>query len=199
MMQHTEDPLTLKKVASELEKLRLHDSMTRNDIYSDGSPFPRSCCNLLRSIPGNSQCVDCGNRNPDWASVTYGVLLCTNCSGRHRSYGVATSRVRSISMDCWSHSQVLAMLEGGNEQLQNFYCRHDMGEKSSKVFDHRYQTKAARFYRRNMESHVAEIGQIGQWMGRAASRKVATTTNRARPIKHARPVATATRHSATVQ
>jgi len=92
-------------------------------------------------------------------------------------------------MDCWSHSQVLAMLEGGNEQLQNFYCRHDMGEKS-KVFDHRYQTKAARFYRKNMGNHVAKIGQIGQWMGRAASRKVETV--RTKPMKPVgRPVSIA--------
>jgi len=76
-------------------------------------------------------------------------------------------------MDCWSHSQVLAMLEGGNEQLQNFFTRHDMGKKS-KVFDQRYKTKAARFYRNNMERHVAKVEKIGQWMGRAASRKVGT-------------------------
>jgi len=63
------------------------------------------------------------------------------------------------------------MLEGGNEQLQKFYTRHDMGEKS-KVFDQRYQTKAARFYRKNMERHVAEIEKNGEWRGRAASRNV---------------------------
>mmetsp|Transcript_7545 Transcript_7545/g.16278 ORF Transcript_7545/g.16278 Transcript_7545/m.16278 type:complete len:202 (+) Transcript_7545:147-752(+) len=188
----TEDPTTLLNVAKELEELRLHDIITRNDINSDGAPFPRSCRKLLRSIPGNSTCVDCGNRNPDWASVTYGVLLCTVCSGRHRSYGVATSRVRSISMDSWSHSQVLTMLEGGNEQLQKFYNRHDMGEKS-KLFAQRYYTKAARFYRKNMDSHVSMIGQIGQWMGRAASREVAS--RRAIPVKyHAQPVPVATEH-----
>ncbi|OEU19566.1 Arf GTPase activating protein, partial [Fragilariopsis cylindrus CCMP1102] len=71
--------------------------------------------------PGNLRCIDCGNCHPDWASVSYGILLCVRCSGRHRSYGVATSRVRSISMDNWSYSQVLSMLEGGNEQLHNFY------------------------------------------------------------------------------
>jgi len=168
----TEDPSMLRKVANELEELRFHDSITRNDIHSDGAPFPRSCRKILQSIPGNSQCIDCGNRNPDWASVSYGVLLCTACSGRHRSYGVSVSRVRSITMDCWSHSQVLAMLEGGNEQLQKFYTRHNMGEKS-KIFDQRYQTKAAHFYRKNMERHIAMIEQIGQWMGRAASRIVA--------------------------
>lgn len=172
-MQCTENPATLRKVSRELEELRHQDSISRCGTHSDGMPFPRSCRKLLQSIPGNSKCVDCDNRNPDWASVTYGVLMCTVCAGRHRSYGVATSRVRSISMDSWSHSQVLTMLEGGNEQLQHFYNRHDMGKKS-KFFDQRYYTKAARFYRTNMESHVAMIGRIGQWMGRAESRRVAT-------------------------
>eukprot|EP00536_Pseudo-nitzschia_multiseries_P002051 jgi/Psemu1/301194/fgenesh1_kg.27_\ len=202
----TEDPATLFRVAKELEELRRLDNgngitaknkntntntntnANKNDIhcyssYSDvGAPFPRSCRKLLRSIPGNSVCVDCGNRNPDWASVTYGVLLCTVCSGRHRSYGVATSRVRSVTMDSWSHKQVLSMLEGGNEQLRNFYDRHGMGESSSgsPLFGRRYFTKAAGFYRTNLESHVAMIGKIGPWMGRAASRKVATTRRKRR-------------------
>mmetsp|Transcript_15441 Transcript_15441/g.35379 ORF Transcript_15441/g.35379 Transcript_15441/m.35379 type:complete len:220 (-) Transcript_15441:583-1242(-) len=172
----TEDPATIRAVATELEALRLHDAETRNDIHSDGAPFPRSCRRLLRSIPGNSRCMDCGNRNPDWASVTYGVLLCTVCSGRHRSYGVSVSRVRSVTMDSWSHSQVLAMLEGGNEQLQNFYSRHGMGERSPPgVFGQRYHTKAARFYRQNMEGHVAGVGRAGRlWRGREASRNAAT-------------------------
>jgi len=184
-MHSTEDPFILRNVASELEELRLHDSTTRLDIHSDGAPFPRSCRKLLRSIPGNSRCVDCGKRNPDWASVTYGVLLCTNCSGRHRSYGVSVSRVRSITMDCWSHSQVLAMLEGGNEQLQNFFTRHHIVEQS-KVFDQRYKTKASRFYRKNMERHVAEIGDDGKWMGREASRK--NTTKPPTRVQDIRPL-----------
>ena len=183
-IQCTEDPHLLRKVANELEALRCHDSATANDIHSDGAPFPRSCQKLLKSIPGNSRCVDCGKRNPDWASVSYGVLMCTVCSGKHRSYGVSVSRVRSISMDSWSHAQVLAMLEGGNEQLQNFFGRHEMG-KESKVFDQRYQTKAARFYRRNMKQHVETIERIGQWKGREASRKVVT-----RPTKRVQQDAT---------
>jgi hypothetical protein len=190
MIQCTEDPVTLQEVAKELEELRINDStICRNNVHSDGSPFPRSCRRLLRSIPGNSKCIDCGNRNPDWASVTYGVLLCTVCSGRHRSYGVAKSRVRSISMDAWSHSQVLAMLEGGNQQLKNFYDRHDMG-KNSRVFDQRYHTKAAHFYRENMERHVEKIGQNGQWMGRAESRRV--VTKRSRHIAFTQPASIVT-------
>ena len=203
MMNYTEDPATLQKVRRELEGLRSMNSTT-----CDGMPFPNACKRLLRSIGGNSCCVDCGNHDNDWASVTYGVLLCVRCSGRHRSYGVATSRVRSISMDNWSYSQVLAMLEGGNEQLHNFYDRHDMGDNKSGVFDRRYQTKAAKFYRKNMESHVSKIGQIGLWKGRAASRKAAklTKTNHHHHHHHnnkpTKPVAdnqTATHRQVTVQ
>lgn len=175
-----EDPTVLEEVSDELECLRLNDSIinSKKVTAEDGMKFPKKCREIvLHSIPGNNRCVDCGTTNDvTWASITYGILLCTRCSGRHRSYGVATSRVRSITMDRWSHLQVLAMLEGGNEQLQNFYVRHDMGppagdDKNKKIFQQRYHTKAAKFYRRNMESHVNNIKQIGQYKGRAASRR----------------------------
>jgi len=181
-MMMIEDPTVLEEVSDELECLRLNDSIisSKKVTNEDGMKFPPKCRELVfNSIPGNNKCVDCGTiHDVTWASVTYGVLLCTRCSGRHRSYGVATSRVRSITMDRWSHSQVLAMLEGGNKQLQNFYVRHDMGppndnkeNKSNKIFEKRYHTKAAKFYRRNMELHVNNIKQIGHWKGRAASRQ----------------------------
>jgi hypothetical protein len=79
-------------------------------------------------------------------------------------------------MDAWSHSQVVAMLEGGTEQLQQFYIRHGMGQGTT-AFHHRYQTKAARFYRQNMERHVQTICQLRAYMGRAASRKIVTASS----------------------
>lgn len=38
----------------------------------------------IAALPGNDQCVDCRGPDVEWASVTYGVMLCTECSGIHR-------------------------------------------------------------------------------------------------------------------
>ena len=116
----------LPLVATELEALR----------RKTAARFPPLCRYVVKSLPGNQSCVDCGAVAPDWASVTHGSLICLQCSGNHRSYGVHTSVVRSIDMDHWTHDQVLAMLEGGNGQLSLFFERHQMG-RDSRAASHR--------------------------------------------------------------
>jgi hypothetical protein len=92
--------------------------------------FPPACYRLLLQLPGNGRCMDCYHRNPQWATVSYGALLCLQCSGHHRSFGVNTSCVRSLTLDEWSLEEVLSMLEGGNEQLTSFFERHRLTEDS---------------------------------------------------------------------
>jgi len=156
----------VRRAAGELEAIR------SIPLHVDGALFPAACRKLLTELPGNDRCMDCGSPDPEWASVSFGTLICMQCSGKHRSYGVQTSFVRSVRMDTWTHSQILAMLEGGNDQLQGFFNRHRLGN-SSTMSSKRYHTKAANFYRSNLAKHVDSVSQLGAYEGREASRRAA--------------------------
>ena len=42
---------------------------------------------VVKAMPGNNQCIDCGMKNPQWASVSFGTVFCLECSGVHRYDG----------------------------------------------------------------------------------------------------------------
>merc|ERR1719445_27932 len=65
-------------------------------------------------IPGNEVCADCGASNPEWASINWGVVLCIECGGIHRSLGVHITKVRGIKLDVWDPEILKVMAELGN-------------------------------------------------------------------------------------
>jgi Arf-GAP/coiled-coil/ANK repeat/PH domain-containing protein len=68
----------------------------------------------IRNIEGNMICVDCGAPEPEWASLSLGVLMCIECSGIHRSLGVHRSKVRSLRLDYWEPEHVDILRGTGN-------------------------------------------------------------------------------------
>jgi hypothetical protein len=145
--------------------------------------FPAACRGLLQELDGNRKCVDCGRKNPEWAAVSYGALVCLYCSGSHRSLGVNVSTVRSITMDHFSHDEIVKMLEGGNRQLDTFFHRHSLHTSTNAVefqspilnpqniSSMRYKTKAALFYRQQLDHHCTNLIARGPYKGRRRKRR----------------------------
>jgi hypothetical protein len=81
-------------------------------------------------------------------------------------------------------------LEGGNTQLRTFFHRHQLlndnnnaslksnnnhsiQQHQQQLYNQRYHTKAALFYKVNLKQHVLNVIQNGQYQGREYNRQQA--------------------------
>ncbi|KAK1324658.1 putative ADP-ribosylation factor GTPase-activating protein AGD8 [Acorus calamus] len=121
-----------------------------SEIFNDKNAVFRK----LKSRSENKMCFDCNAKNPTWASVTYGIFLCIDCSAAHRSLGVHISFVRSTNLDSWTPEQLKMMSFGGNNRAQVFFKQH--GWSDGGKIEAKYTSRAAELYRQILTKEVAK-------------------------------------------
>ncbi|KAJ9082216.1 hypothetical protein DSO57_1006327 [Entomophthora muscae] len=91
---------------------------------------------LLQAEPSNRTCADCDTPGPEWCSINFGILLCIECSGIHRSLGTHITKVRSLALDVVTFTpDLIGLLQRLGNCTANAFWEASMDENGFYVED----------------------------------------------------------------
>ncbi|XP_068665658.1 ADP-ribosylation factor GTPase-activating protein AGD3-like [Aristolochia californica] len=153
------DHLAIEELASERNVVAgNHERSGRNSQQFRLSAKHEKPIDVLRRVPGNDRCADCGAPEPDWASLNLGVLVCIECSGVHRNLGVHISKVRSLTLDVkvWEPSVIALFQSLGNTFANSIWEELLPLTNSSKGDD---TSTSSNVYERSQQQHQIVLGK----------------------------------------
>jgi|AntAceMinimDraft_1070359.scaffolds.fasta_scaffold09716_1 hypothetical protein len=112
--------------------------------------------NKLLAKKDNKHCFDCTTPNPKWTSKQFGVFICLDCSGIHRSLGVHITFVKSANMDKWTSAELdVFRCSGGNQKARVFFSQHGWSGTERGQIAQKYSSRAAAMYKQTLAREVA--------------------------------------------
>lgn len=81
----------------------------------------RQLIDIVNSRGNDNKCGECGASYPTWASWNLGIFLCGRCASIHRRMlggDKQISKVKSLTLDQWSHDQVDNLKRIGNKRAK---------------------------------------------------------------------------------
>jgi len=105
----------------------------------------------------NRKCFDCGGKNPAWGDIHFGLFVCFDCAGSHRSMGTHISFVRSTTFDQWSEHNLKKMIAGGNSRAFEYFSKYGLRVSKSKSHVDFYDSKVAKRYKEQLEKDAKAL------------------------------------------
>lgn len=134
--------------------------------------------------PHNKTCADCDSKNPRWASLSLGVLVCIRCCGHHRNLGTHISKMKSVTLDKWQPDWC-CIFEKLDNVIANAHWEGRKPEHVRKPTEGSSSGDVERYIRDKYEHrHWARLGEDSpvQAVLRAAAQPVAAPVQEVKPL-----------------